>query len=98
MNEFNTTNPPELPKQDTLLCYAWDIANGKGDGEFIYCLEEDKFYHYINGYWKQIFDLEFLSHVSKSMKEITRFSLPRRKQILDNYKVRISLHSNVDSE
>lgn len=88
MNDPSTTTEPVTQiKQDKLLCYAWDIANEKANGKFIYCMEEDIFYQYKDGVWKHIFDLAFLAHVSHHIKEVTRLTLPRRKQILDNYKL-----------
>lgn len=73
--------------QDLALSYAWRIANGEGGGNYIYCLEEDKFYIYENGAWVQIHEKEMLSRVCKHKIEITKFTLPMRKQILENYKI-----------
>lgn len=78
--------PSETIKQDKMLCHAHDIAKGKA-GEFFYCLEENKFYVYEKGQWIHIFEIELLSRISRKILEITRYTLPIRKQILDNFKL-----------
>lgn len=74
-------------KQDMALSYAKGIANGSIGNEYVYCLQEDKFYKYENGVWRHVFDLEFLADASKAIPEISRYQLFKRKQILDNYKL-----------
>lgn len=80
------SEPSILIKQDKMLCLAHKIAKGEAGGKYLYCLEEDKFYHYRNGLWEGLFDVEFLGRVSDYMKEITRYSLSTRKQIAENFK------------
>lgn len=84
----NTENyTPEVNyKQDMYYSYAFEIIKGHGGGEYIYSLQEDYIYSYENGVWKQIFDIEFLDRVEIALPEITKFPLPARKQILDNFK------------
>lgn len=79
-------NPATEIKQDRMLCYAWRIANGEA-GEYIYCLEDGKFYIYENGVWQTIFDIDFLGRVSAQIKEITKYGISIRKQILENFKI-----------
>lgn len=74
-------------KQDKLYSYAYSISQGKANGKFLYCLEDDRFYHYNKGYWESLFELDFLGRIQENMIDITKFTLPRRKQIIDNYRV-----------
>lgn len=74
-------------RQDKAYVFAYCIKQGKANGQFLYCLEDDKFYHYKYGYWESLFDLDFLGKIQESMIEITKFTLSRRKQIVDNYKI-----------
>ena len=73
-------------KQDKAYSYAYAIKEEKAGGKFLYCLEDDRFYHYTSGYWKPLFEVEFLGIIQENIKEITRFSIGRRKQIVDNFK------------
>lgn len=74
-------------KQNPMLCYAWRIAKGEAEYEYTYCLQENKFYIFENGLWKQLFDIEFLGRVSQKIHEITKHSIGERKQIVDNFKL-----------
>lgn len=73
-------------KQDKMYVYAYNIKKGESGGEYFYCLEDDKFYHYENGYWKPLFDVEFLGRIEEYMKDIIRYTIGRRRQIVDNFK------------
>lgn len=79
--------PLKQIKQDPYLAFAWRVAKGEANGEFVYCMQEDKFYQYKEGVWIHIYDLAFLGHICKHIKEITRCSLAARKQVIENYKV-----------
>lgn len=72
--------------QDLYLSYAFDIASGKAGGEYIYSLQEDYIYSYEQGYWKRIFEIEFLDRVERKIKKITKYPLSVRKQIVENFK------------
>lgn len=54
--------------------------------DFFYCLEDDKFYSFDNGYWKDIFEVEMLGRLTHRFKKLTKFSLAQRKQIVENLK------------
>lgn len=73
-------------KQDLFYSYAFEVIKGNGGGEYIYSLQEDYIYSYENGVWKQIFDIEFLDRVEKSLPDITKFPLNTKKQIIENFK------------
>lgn len=77
--------PDEL-RQDIAYTYAYSIYKEEVNGKYCYCLEDDKFYFYKEGYWKSLFDVEFLGQVQENMKELTGFNISRRKQIVDNFK------------
>lgn len=74
------------PAVDKMLGLAQRIKLGEAGVDFIYCLEEDKFYSYLDGYWKQVFDVEMLGDISKSIPYVNKFPLHMRKQIIDNLK------------
>src|ERR1700741_2483269 len=73
--------------QDIFLTYAHNIRDGQAKDRYIYCLEENKFYIYEAGVWRQIYDMEFLAKISQYIKDITKFPLSQRKQIIENYKI-----------
>lgn len=76
----------DVIKQDRMYVYAYLIKTEKVGGKYIYCLEDNKFYHYQNGYWQSLFDVEFLGKIEENMKEITKFSIGIRRQIIDNFR------------
>lgn len=78
--------PPKLIKQDKCLAIAHRVLNGEAGGLYLYCMEDDKFYHYSKGYWQGLFDIDFLGRVADNYKEITKFPLSLRKQIAENFK------------
>lgn len=73
-------------KQDKMYSYAYNIKQGKAGGTYLYCMEDDKFYHYKDGYWEALFDAEFLGRIQESIQDITKYAIGRRKQIVDNFK------------
>jgi len=77
---------PEGLKQDKYYCHAFDIIKGLGGGQYIYSLQEDYIYVYEQGYWKQIFDIEFMDRVDTALPIVTKYPLPVKKQILENFK------------
>lgn len=89
--------PPEPTSKrqasDPFLNYAYQIAKGDA-GNFVYCLEEDKFYIYEKGVWRQIYDTEFMFRISKAFTDITKFPLSQRKQVLENFKIIKYKHLN----
>jgi putative DNA primase/helicase len=80
------SNSTEI-KQDKMYSYAFSIKEGMAKGKYLYCLEDDRFYHYKEGYWESLFDIDFLGRIQENIIDITKYSLSRRKQIVDNYKV-----------
>lgn len=76
----------ESVRPDRMYSIAQRIFNGETGHWFLLCLEEDKFYIYDGGVWRQIFDIEILAKVSAAFPNITRFPLSIRKQIIDNLK------------
>lgn len=75
---------------DLMYSVANGISKGLSGHEFCYCLEEDKFYIYQRGYWKQLADLEIMALILESysgkegLLDITRFTVSKRRQILEN--------------
>lgn len=88
MNEPLTPDDQTIKyiKQDKMYAYAFAIKKGEAGGKYLYCLEDNKFYHYKQGYWEALFDAEFLGIIQENIKEITKFSIAQRKQVTDNFK------------
>lgn len=78
--------PQEQIKQDRSLALAHRIMKGEAGGLYLYCLEDDKYYFYTKGYWKSMFDIEFLGNVCDHMKEITKRPIRARREIAENFK------------
>lgn len=76
----------EAVKPDKMFAYALKIKSGEAGGEYLYCLEDDKFYHYKDGYWEALFNVDFLGRVQEHLQEIIKYSIGVRKQIVDNFK------------
>lgn len=67
-----------------MYCHAFEIINGKD--KYIYSLQEDYIYVYEEGFWKQLFDKEFMDRIDTSFPIVTRYPLYIKKQIVDNFK------------
>lgn len=65
------------------------IAAGAMGVDLCHCIEEDIFYVYKNGYWQQIYEVELLKMISdnKDFQYVTKHTLPKRKQIIENLKI-----------
>jgi P4 family phage/plasmid primase-like protien len=73
-------------KQDKCYSYAYSIKEGK-HGIYLYCLEDDKFYNYKDGYWQPLFEVDFLGRIQESIPELTASPVGKRKQVVDNFKM-----------
>lgn len=73
-------------RQDVAYTYACNIKDGKAGSNFLYCLEDNKFYHYTQGYWEPLFEVEFLGRIEENIRELTGISISKRKQIIDNFR------------
>lgn len=65
------------------------------ESELIYCIEEDKFYHYKEGYWQQEFEIELLDKITEWLPELNRYSNAEFENIL-TYIKRLT-HKRLDS-
>lgn len=74
------------PKLNPCLQLAVDIKEGKAGGHYIYCLEEDKFYHYVLGCWEPLFDIDFIGKIQEKITELQRSPLSKRKDVAENFK------------
>lgn len=83
------TDDPKATKHqapdDPMYSIAKRICSREFKDEYIYCLEEDKFYIYEKGYWHHIYENVILDKVSRNIR-INNFPLNRRKQIIENMK------------
>lgn len=72
---------------DRMYAVAVRIKDGEAGRLFTYCLEEDQFYIYDNGYWRQIFDLELLSIICTAFPNINRKTMATKKQTVEHLKM-----------
>lgn len=91
--------PPELQnleynKPEEMLAFAFDIKNGKAKGDYFYSLEEDYIYVYEENYWKKIKDKQFQDRIEKGLPKITTYTIAKRKEIIENFKVK--KHLSID--
>ena len=83
---------PTIPEQKSqkkvnkCLTFAQQIKEGKIGGKYLYCMEEDQFYNYTQGYWKPIFDIEFISRIQENIQEIATWSIAQRREVAENFK------------
>lgn len=77
---------PKEIKQDRMYALAHRIVNGEAGHEFIYLLEEDRFYMYDNGVYRTIFEIEILALISQHIPGANKYTMAMRKQILENLK------------
>ena len=78
---------------DRMYAVASKVMQGDTGFLFVYCLEENIFYQYSNGYWRKIFDLEILSLISRTFTaknaNINRFSIATKKQVIEQLKTMV---------
>ncbi len=79
-------------KQDLYLTIAYRISKGEA-GDFIYCLQDGKFYTYEQGVWREILLIELIDKVSnnilndKGRKVMTKLDITNRKKVIENLKI-----------
>src|SRR5258708_15698495 len=87
MSEENTNNLETHVKPNIMMAIAQRIFMGETGKHFIYSLQEDKFYVYDDGYWCQLFEIEFLTIITRAFPGINSHPIATRKQIVDNFKL-----------
>lgn len=65
------------------LSIARDIV--EGINKFIFCIEEDRFYLFRDGYWKAIHQLEIFDYINESVR-ITHLNLTVTRNIIERLK------------
>lgn len=80
-------------KTDKMLAIAMRIKAGEARNPYVYCLEEDRFYVYEDGYWKILFDKQVQFRISQAFPRTNKFTIATRKQIIDNLKILV--HKNL---
>lgn len=75
------------PIQDKYYSIAERIQMGENGSWYLYCAEEDKFYIYEDGYWRQVFEFEIMAHTAKAMPGINKYPISGKKQVVDNLRV-----------
>jgi putative DNA primase/helicase len=90
----NFTIPERSPSPDKMYAVALRVKNGEAGKEFVYCLQEDKFYVYNNGYWQSIYELELLATISEKFPNINRKTIATKKQIIEHLKMMVYKNLN----
>lgn len=75
--------------QNPLYVLAWKVIE---EEDFVYCLEDAKFYNYRAGFWQSLYEEEMMKNISKRMPALNGMALPLRKQVIENVKVLKHLH------
>ena len=86
ISKTKTTKEKKEITQDLMYSYAYSVKQGNAGGSYFYCLENNKFYNYKDGYWQQLFMVEFLGRIEENLKQITRHAINKKKQIAENFK------------
>ena len=78
-------------RQHPLITLAQRIANGEA-GQFVYCLQDNNFYMYEDGYWRDIFPTEFIEKITNNLivrnnKILNRYDIHDRKKVVENFKI-----------
>lgn len=63
------------------------IAEGKLGFNYCYCVEEDRFYVYREGYWGKIDKIAIMSLIMEKLLVTRRYTLHCRKQIISNLEI-----------
>lgn len=80
-----------MSKQNKMFSIASGVAKGIFGIDAIYCLHEDLFYVYKDGYWEQVFDVDLIGTICEN-KEIIELGIeketaPTKDQILKSLKM-----------
>lgn len=81
-------------KQDKMYSIADRIKSGEAKQQYVYCMENDKFYVYQNNYWKILFELEVMGNICEQMPQVNKFTLATKNQILGH--MRVLLRKRID--
>lgn len=88
-------SPPKLYKQNNMYSIAERVQMGESGKWYIYCLEEDMFYVYEDGYWHVIFEIELLANICKAFPFINTNTIATKKQIIEHLKVLCQKHLTI---
>jgi len=73
---------------DTFINLYYELAkniNNNGS-QYLYCMHDDKFYHYNGGRWEALFEVDFMGRIEESNEKLLSYPIPARKQIVENFK------------
>lgn len=74
---------------DPMLSIAQLVAKGDIGKDYVYCMDEETFYHYEENYWKRLHGLELESEILQKYNSVMTYTVTRRRQILDNLRLLI---------
>lgn len=86
MNETPEQLKEQGFKPDRMFGLAQRIKIGEFEDLYTYCLEEDKFYIYQNGYWRSIFEIEIISRISEKFPKINKEPVGTKRQVVEQLK------------
>lgn len=88
VNKFGIGNPSEnRVKVHQTYAIAEDVRDGALDRDYIYCIEDNKYYYYEDNYWKETHDLELSLVMNEKITNINNLSLSMKNQIFGHLRV-----------
>lgn len=72
---------------DKMLFIAKSVLDSDFGQNMTYCLEDDSFYLYGDGYWKPTHSLEVMDSLMRIYPKVMKYSLSQRRNIIDNMKI-----------
>lgn len=91
-NEPQPEEPKDSFNEDAYLSIARRIANGEA-GDYVYCLQDGKYYFYEVGVWREITLIEMLDKTSNKIlnsrgrKLMTMFDISNREKVIKNFRI-----------
>jgi putative DNA primase/helicase len=83
----NLIRTEEIPaSKNPEYAIARRVVDGEINKSFVYCLEQGKFYIYIDGYWQELHELDLRGMLEEEVPEIINKSVQMRNQIIENMK------------
>ena len=77
-------------QNDPIYEISTEVSSGYTGHDFIYCIEQDKYYTYKDGVWAIIYWMELMRIVcdhKRYVNKLAKLSINRKKQILEHLKI-----------
>lgn len=76
-------------KVNEMYQVAQDIKEGALDKDYIYCIEDDKYYAYSNNYWQELIEDELALVINRKIPGINKHSLSMKNQVFGHLRVEL---------